>query len=90
MGTEREVMTQNSVKSSSVDSGSVNRDKVRAEDAGSKVSKISQPIASGETVKKDSVEDNVTLSVILFYLSDLFRLPKTSSLDISILAMWMR
>ena len=53
-------MTQNSVKSSSVDSGSVNRDKVRAEDAGSKVPKISQPIASGETVKKDSVKVNVS------------------------------
>ena len=53
-------MTQNSVKSSSVDSGSVNRDKVRAEDVGSKVPKISQPIASGETVKKDSVKVNVS------------------------------
>ena len=83
-------MTQNSVKSSSVDSGSVNRDKVRAEDVGSKVPKISQPIASGETVKKDSVEVDVTLFVILFYLSDFLRLPNTSSLEISILAMWMR
>ena len=79
-------MTQNSVRSSSVDSGSVNRDKVRAED----VPKISQPIASGETVKKDSVEVDVTLFVILFYLSDFLRLPNTSSLEISILAMWMR
>ena len=83
-------MTQNNVKSSCVDSDSVKKDKVRAEDVVSKDPKISQSIASGETVKKDSVEVNVTLSVISFYLSDFFRLPKTSSLEISILAMWMR
>ena len=74
-------MTQSNVKSSSVDSESVEKDKVRAEDVVFKAPKISQPLASCETAKKDSVKVNSTLSVILFYLSDFCRLPKRSSLE---------
>ena len=50
-------MTQNSVKCSSENSGSVKKDKVRAEDVVSKVPNISQtlPISSSATAKKIEV-----------------------------------
>ena len=62
-----EVKTQNSIKSNSADSGSIKKDNVRAEDV---IPKITQPSASGETVKKDSVKVNVSLSLFLSYFSD--------------------
>ena len=48
-------MTQNSVKSSSENSGSVKKDKVRAEDVVSKVPKISQPPPISSSAKKIEV-----------------------------------
>ena len=49
-------MTQNTVKSSNVEPVSVNKDMVMAENTGSEIPKIDQPIASGDTGKKDSVK----------------------------------
>ena len=61
-----EVMTQNNVKSSSVDSGSVKKDKVMVQDIATKVPKKSQQLAASETVRKDSVKVNISLSFLSF------------------------
>ena len=48
-------MAQNNVKSSSVDSGSVKKDKVMVQDVASIVPNNSQQLASSERVRKDRI-----------------------------------